>query len=611
MQCIHILYNHDELTLNNPVQSPLQTQDCRQFEMDEALYYDVEELDFIDIYDHDSDDESDDESTISSHSNYHNTDSAAISNYHIREQLTLNKPAFKAIVYTDDGYHPPDYNWKLEGKTIGQNTHLEYLEFDEAGIEITSDASFFPQEATEFLTGVANNQSLKSLNFSGTSIIESLFTILLPLFKRNKIESLIVEDNGNWNHRRNFPSIYRKDLFHGPMIQTLSQFNSLECLTLKCCGIHDDILTKLVPVLRRHQLKMLSLQECLLVEESYKGLFLLAEWLKSPDCKLNTLDLDCTHIGDVQLAILAGGLKENSTVKYLSLDYSENDNDTTQGVRELWTVWENPNSTLENVSIDKEIKDDEVNDLVGALVGKRKLKTLDLSSSCREITIKGWKALAMHLKSPDCVLSTLKVSHANDDGAIVIAESLTNNTTLKSLNLVLHSSITTNGLDALTQALCNKSSIADTYNSNHTLCDLDVTQLSSDLSLYLDLNKNNNRADAARKKIMKTHFLCGKMVVKPFLGMHSKVLPHALAWMGNGDILDAIDDGVQDGIHLLYKITRDMPQVFCFVGNSANTVSYAGASKATPNHLSSFLGSPMKRRKMCLLHKSGPQKVDN
>lgn len=238
----------------------------------------------------------------------------------------------------------------------------------------------------------------------------------------------------------------------------------------------------------------------------------LADWLKSPDCKIEFLRLDYTYLGDEQLAILAGGLKENSTVKRLSLrtinEGEEEMTDITQGLQYLWTVWENPSSALENVCLeDNKIQDDALIGLASVLEGKRKLKVLDLSSSCEFITIKGWAALSKHLRGPDCVLHTLKVTQVDDFAAVVIAVSLRENATLKKLGFGYMYHATSTCMDALRRALCDKSSVSNTYNSNHTLCDLDARyfdppfELPSELTFYLDLNKNNNKTEVAMKKI--------------------------------------------------------------------------------------------------------------
>ena len=60
--------------------------------------------------------------------------------------------------------------------------------------------------------------------------------------------------------------------------------------------------------------------------------------------------------------------------------------------------------------------------------------------------------------------------------------------------------ISKRGLEAVSTLLCNKSSILDTYNSNHILHDLDCDpscsslnedlKLPGELSSYLELNKN-------------------------------------------------------------------------------------------------------------------------
>jgi len=70
--------------------------------------------------------------------------------------------------------------------------------------------------------------------------------------------------------------------------------------------------------------------------------------------------------------------------------------------------------------------------------------------------------------------------------------------------------VTSDGYGAMTYMLCNTSSILNTFNSNHTLekiCgEYKERSLPNDLSSLLRLNRENSVSEAARLKIIKTHF---------------------------------------------------------------------------------------------------------
>jgi len=66
----------------------------------------------------------------------------------------------------------------------------------------------------------------------------------------------------------------------------------------------------------------------------------------------------------------------------------------------------------------------------------------------------------------------------------------------------------------------------------------------------LQINRNHSTRDAARIKIIKTHFSGSTIIVKPFTDiMATKVFPYAIAWMA-WDI---------PGMSVLYQFIRSMP----------------------------------------------------
>jgi len=81
---------------------------------------------------------------------------------------------------------------------------------------------------------------------------------------------------------------------------------------------------------------------------------------------------------------------------------------------------------------DNNIDDEGVEYLVNALTNVKTLQKLDLCSN-RSITIKGWKKVAALLEGPDSKLKMLRTygNSIENDEALVFAEALTNNSTLK------------------------------------------------------------------------------------------------------------------------------------------------------------------------------------
>jgi hypothetical protein len=98
-----------------------------------------------------------------------------------------------------------------------------------------------------------------------------------------------------------------------------------------------------------------------------------------------------------------------------------------------------------------------------------------------------------------------------------------------------------------------------TYNSNHILSKLSqegypISPLPIDLASSLQINRENSVSQAARLKIIKTHFSGSNINTAPFTVMESKVLPTAISWMGR-------DCGISEISDLLFVFVRSMPSL--------------------------------------------------
>ena len=132
----------------------------------------------------------------------------------------------------------------------------------------------------------------------------------------------------------------------------------------------------------------------------------------------------------------------------------------------------------------------------------------------------------------------------NDQVAIHFAHALVNNTMLQVLDLSREleeeEEEDVNDFAAFSQMLCNKSNILGTYQSNHTLERLssqdlygngDESHLPADVLSLLRINRENSVSQAARIKIINTHFSGSEINMLPFMEINLNVRPHAVAWM--------------------------------------------------------------------------------
>lgn len=108
--------------------------------------------------------------------------------------------------------------------------------------------------------------------------------------------------------------------------------------------------------------------------------------------------------------------------------------------------------------------------------------------------------------------------------------------------------------DAFARVLCNTSTVEETQASNHSIHS--ITTLSEwkeknavpeDVSLLLHINKSEEKALVARRKIIDHHFTDARASIHRFTSMELNVLPHAMEWIGEDD------SGLPLMLHLIHE----------------------------------------------------------
>ena len=149
-----------------------------------------------------------------------------------------------------------------------------------------------------------------------------------------------------------------------------------------------------------------------------------------------------------------------------------------------------------------------------------------------------------------------------------LAGAVANNETLEAIDLGENSSITNTGWSHFSRILCDKSSIANIYASNHTLGYLGPQRLPPDLDSLVNLNEHENKKELVREKILRYHFQdCSYM--QEVLDMKLKVLPRAISWLGR-----AAFGRDRENPSLLYQLLRSTPSLF-----ESKSASMAGAKR--------------------------------
>ena len=212
--------------------------------------------------------------------------------------------------------------------------------------------------------------------------------------------------------------------------------------------------------------------------------------------------------------------------------------------------------------------------IIEAVRGHRKLSSVSLDSN--GISNAGCDVLANFLIDPNCNLLHLDLGGRNDidnDGVSTLANSLSNNTTMKQLYL-RGNPIDRRVDEVFSKVLCNTSNIDSIYSSNHTLEGLILGHPKGGLlDSVLKMNRDTNKSHVAIKKILKYH---PNMNMEPLFEWNMegegerdlKALPYVIAWFGRAQ--DAVAGGGGGErynidarkLSAIYQFAKAMPLMF-------------------------------------------------
>jgi len=268
---------------------------------------------------------------------------------------------------------------------------------------------------------------------------------------------------------------------------------------------------------------------------------------------INIVTLNCnqyTLIGGVEHEILKSYQKINNNLTRLDINRAVLDNgggnaiaDTMRWCRNLKTIILSENS----------ITDNQLLPMIEAIKGGCKTSLENLYLHSNRIGNAGCHALATLLADINSNLQTLNLTtnNINNEGATAIADSLPNNTKLKSLFL-RRNPFDPSAVGIFCTVSCNTSSVNDTYHSNHMLDTLVLSdeqqgQHEDHLSSIMRLNRGEDKSHVAIKKILKYH---PNMDMEPLFewdvdGEQSlKALPHVVDWFGRAE--EAVADNSRE-----------------------------------------------------------------
>jgi len=437
------------------------------------------------------------------------------------------------------------------------------------------------------LVGLGNN-TLKKLDLSGNKFTSigwrALSTVLqhpnCKLIELGLHHAEINDDGSNIlenvsSSLKNLGFTYNKSISKEAWKTFLKSSQSLH-LDLVISEIDEDSLTVLIDNIGI--LKSLDLGENKAITPTIWQSFFNS--LQTSGTQLKEFNIRHAKVGNVGATALGSFLRSSAPMlKKLSIDFvssSRNDSDSisSQGWVSLFSsLQDNTNLNLSSLSLHENKIDDEGLQLLVQMVSSMKsLKFLDLYYNDL-VTPTGWQVLSDYLQS-NCSLKELYLhsNNINDDTLVEFTNALRNNKSLKYLDVGDspdddgHARITQRGWAAVSTLLCNKTSIMDTYNSNHILQDpgdyaYPEDAIPNHLVESLKLNENKDKVEVARQKILRTHFSSdATSKVQEFLDMKLEVIPTAIAWIGRPTV-GWVGREVSR-LSLMYNLMRRLPDLF-------------------------------------------------
>ena len=340
-----------------------------------------------------------------------------------------------------------------------------------------------------------------------------------------------------------------------------------------------------------------------------EGVTVLSNLLKKPTSSICSLELENNSLDDEHITILVNGFIGNKDVT--SISFRENPNITAVGWGRFSQALFHPECAIKILRLADANLDDEGFTVLGyALNINKSIKSLDLAEN-NTITLEGLRGLLQCMRNPDTSLDDLELSYCriNDEGVGLIMEKVAQSVSLKTLSMSSNESITSRGLKTIyhamfncelslevivlernegidfddfeeedllvfPRAICDKSSINNTFYSNHTIQSIELDEydpyenrdyddpvidrmfeIDDDRRELLDMNCNKNKVEVARKKIMRSHFSGEAVDISVFALMPETLLPHAIEWIGR-------DREDRFGFSLMYQFVAGNPLYF-------------------------------------------------
>jgi Ran GTPase-activating protein (RanGAP) involved in mRNA processing and transport len=356
-----------------------------------------------------------------------------------------------------------------------------------------------------------------------------------------------------------------------------SGLSSMEIEELHLCqaNIDDDgAATMVSAIAKTKHLKSLHMGNRSVTSAGWIQCFL---FLSDSDIRLKELHLRGNNIDDEAAAILAKLLVANNAA-LKSLDLSSSESISSAGWVRCFQLLRGSKSNLKSLALDhNEVDDEGARLLVDLLSENYSVSTLSLQGHSHAISTDGWLGFR-RLLLPSSTSSMLKelnlgaVDHSPLTNALHVAlfAHVMKDSSLEVLRLFdcfnyddddddgedyYSPTIPMQGWDKFAEALCDSSSIANVCTSNHSLYELwefhwnSGEVIPSEIQSLLRMNRNKNKAEVVRRKLLNHFFSEASNVERTFANFTTTMMPDAMGWVGSDHL----------GFSTMYRLLGSMP----------------------------------------------------
>jgi hypothetical protein len=317
--------------------------------------------------------------------------------------------------------------------------------------------------------------------------------------------------------------------------------------------------------------------------------------LSNSDIRLEELHLRGNNMDDEAAATLAKLLVANNTA-LKSLDLSSSESISSAGWVRGFQLLLGSKSNLNTLALDhNEIDDVGARVLIKLLSKNYSVSTLSLRGHADSMSTEGWMAFfLLLLPSSTSKLKELNlgaVDHSPLMNALYVAAFAQElkGTSLEVLRLFdcrnyddddngedyYSPEIPIQGWDTFARSLCDSSSIANVCTSNHSLYRLwefhwnSAEVVPSKIQSLLRMNRNKNKAEVVRTKLMKHYFSKASNVEQTFANFTTTMMPDAIGWVGSDRL----------GFSTMYRLIGSTPWLLESKHNPIATVTVEPPAK--------------------------------